>query len=113
MQTRTYPGPSRAALLDELVAATGRSPLEFAVGPGDTTTTVRFPDDLDPARVDAVFAAHNPAALDAAEAQAQTRRRQARQAIVGYPDLAAPTNAQTAAAVKALCLAVAELYRTT
>lgn len=68
-QEKTYAKAARAALLDELVAATGRDPRVFDVGTDDAATTVRFPDDLDPAAVDAVVAAHDAAAIDAADAQ--------------------------------------------
>lgn len=99
-----------AALLRELAAA------GIAAGLVNPTAAGRTEVDLDPAdlgRAQAVVAAHDKAAADAADAQERARRQQARQAIVGYPDLAAPSNAQTVAVVKALCLAVAELYRTT
>jgi hypothetical protein len=97
-----------AALLRELAAA---GIAAGAVLPATGSTEVDLdPADLDRAQV--VVAAHDKAAADAADAQDRTRRQQARQAIVGYPDLAAPSNAQTVAVVKALCLAVAELYRT-
>jgi hypothetical protein len=68
-QGKTYAKAARAALLDELVAATGLDPREFDVGTtGDAETVVRFPDDLDPAAVDRVVAAHDAAAIDAAQA---------------------------------------------
>lgn len=105
--------PSRAALLDELVAA-GFTPLTLAgttrVETGDTATYVTVAEeDYDKAAT--VVAAHNAAAVDAAAAQGQARRRQVRQAILAFPDIATPTAAQVTAAVKALCLAVQDLYR--
>jgi hypothetical protein len=98
-----------SALRDELLA---RGIAVALVNPDGAGCQVDlFPADFD--RAAGVVAAHDAAGADAAEAQAQARRQQARQAIVGYPDLATPTNAQTVAVVKALCLAVAELYRAT
>lgn len=100
--------PACAALLDQLIAA-GFSPDTTVEMDATRCWVTCEPEQYD--MVATVVAAHDATAIDAAVAQAQVRRRQARQAILGYPDLAAPTNAQTVAAVKALCLAVAEPYR--
>ena len=110
MEPVRYTFPKRAnatALRDELLAA--GIPVA-AVRPFPTYTDVDlFPEDFD--RAATVVQAHDAAAIDAAEATARTKRQQARAIILAYPDLTTPTNAQTVAAVKALCLAVAALYR--
>lgn len=96
-----------AGLRDELLAAGIAVAL---VNPDATGAYV----DLDPADFDraaSVVAAHDPTALDQADAQARQARALVRQTIVAYPGKAGPTAAETVAAVKALCLAVAALYQ--
>lgn len=68
MRTLTYQKAARAELLDELVAALGLPATDLVVSPGDATTTVGVPDGVDPAAVDAVVAAHDPAVYAAKEA---------------------------------------------
>lgn len=95
------------ALLLELQAA---GIAAGAVLPWDTYTEIDLaPEDFD--RAATVVAAHDPAAVDQAAALARQSRRAVRQTIADYPGKATPTAAETAAAVKALCLAVAALYQ--
>lgn len=95
------------ALLAELQAA--GIPVGL-VNPGNGYTEVDlYPEDFD--RAATVVQAHDAAGVDATEAQARVARAQVRQTILAYPGKASPTAAETAAAVRALCLAVAALAR--
>lgn len=106
------PKVSRASLLDELVAA-GFSPLtRDGYSRLNTTKDTVFltVEEADETLARTVVTNHDASALDAAEVVARTKRQQVRDTIVAYPDIATPTNAQTVQAVKALCLAVRDLY---
>lgn len=111
MQERTYQKASRPELLDELVAATGRSPLAFGVWTG-ATTRVAFPDDLAEATVAGVVAAHDAAALDTRQAAARLRAAADWQTLRAYLALTvAPTPAQRLAWEQALTRTLGRLTR--
>ncbi len=97
----TYTKANRLDALQDQLWAAGIRP-ERVTGSGDAITIV-VPDDTDPAAVQAVVDAHNPAALDAQAATDAQGRASARAAIlataqgaVGKP-LAALTAAERAA----------------
>lgn len=86
-------------LRDQLVAA--GIPVEHVEGDGRTVRVV-VPDGVTKEAVDAVLAAHDAAALTAATQAAADQAAADRAALAAFVGKAAPTTAETVAAVKAL-----------
>jgi len=79
-----YTKPTRAALLDELLAAPlGLAPETTRVAATGTEVWITVPDGVPSAGIDAVVAAHNAAALNAAEKATAAQEATARNAVQG------------------------------